>query len=69
MLILPRLLVTRVGTFAPMFSKRALEHVKLLMVGAILAPGKRTVTSVLHVMGKRDDRHFQNDHRVLSRAQ
>jgi hypothetical protein len=56
------------GAFAPLFSKRIFEHVKLLGVGAILAPGKRTVTSVLRVMGKADDRHFQNYHRVLSRA-
>jgi DDE superfamily endonuclease len=68
MLILPRLLVTVIGAFAPMFSKRVFEHVKLLLVGAILAPGKRTVTAVLRVMGQSDDRHFQNYHRVLSRA-
>jgi hypothetical protein len=68
MLILPHTLAMVLGAFAPMFSKRVFEHVKLLMVGAVLAPGKRTVTSVLRVMGKRDDRHFQHYHRVLSRA-
>jgi DDE superfamily endonuclease len=69
MLILPHPLAMVLGAFAPMFSKRVFAHVKLLIVGAILAPGKRTVTSVLRVMGKSDDRHFQNYHRVLSRAQ
>jgi hypothetical protein len=39
-----------------------------LLVGAILAPGKRTVTSVLRVMGLSDQVHFQNYHRVLSRS-
>jgi DDE superfamily endonuclease len=68
MLILPRLLVTVIGAFAPMFSKRVVEHVKLLLVGAILASGKRTITAVLGVMGHSDDRHFQNYPRVLSRA-
>jgi hypothetical protein len=68
MLILPRLLVTVIGAFAPMFSKRVFEHVKLLLVGGILAPGKRTITAVLRVMGRSDDLHFQNYHRVLSRA-
>jgi hypothetical protein len=68
MLILPRLFVTVIGAFAPMFSKRVFEHVKLLIVGALLAPGTRTVTSVLRVIGQSDDRHFQHDHRVLSRA-
>jgi len=69
MLILPHTLAMVIGAFAPLFSKRVFEHVKLLLVGAILAPGKRTVTSALRVMGKSDDRHFQNYHRVLSRAQ
>jgi DDE superfamily endonuclease len=68
MLILPYSIVMVLGAFAPMFSKRGFEHAKLLMVGAILAPGKRTVTAVLRVMGKHDERHFQNYHRVLSRA-
>jgi hypothetical protein len=68
MLILPRTLVMVIGAFAPMFSKRVFEHAKRLMVGAILAPGKRTVTAVLRVMGNADDRHFQNYHRVLNRA-
>jgi DDE superfamily endonuclease len=43
--------------------------VKLLVVGAILAPGKRTVTSVLRVMGRSHDPSFQNYHRVMNRAQ
>ena len=39
-----------------------------LLVGAILAPGKRTVTSALRVMGLSQERQFQNFHRVLNRA-
>jgi len=39
-----------------------------LLVGAILAPGKRTVTAILRVMGRSDDPHFTNFHRVLNRA-
>jgi hypothetical protein len=58
-----------IGAFAPMCSKRIFEHEKLLVVGAILAPGKRTVTSVLRVMGNSQDRSFQNYHRVLNRVQ
>jgi hypothetical protein len=68
MLILPDTLALVIGACAPMFSRRVFEPGKLLVVGAILAPGKRTVTSVLRVMGKRADRHVQNYHRVLSRA-
>ena len=39
-----------------------------LLVGAILSPGKRTVTSALRVMGLEDDRNFARYHHVLSRA-
>jgi hypothetical protein len=40
----------------------------VLLWGAILAPGKRTVTSALRIMGLSEDRHFENYHRVLNRA-
>jgi hypothetical protein len=42
--------------------------VQVLLVGAILAPGRRTVTALLRVMGLSDERHFQTYHRVLNRA-
>jgi hypothetical protein len=65
----PSLAMTTVmRAFAPLFSKRTFEPAKLLLVGAILAPGKRTVTAVLRVMGKSADAHFQNYHRILNRA-
>lgn len=41
---------------------------QVLVVGAILAPGKRTITSLLRVMGLSQEKHFQNYHRVLNRA-
>jgi hypothetical protein len=37
-------------------------------MGAILAPGRRTVTSLLRITGHSRERHFVNYHRVLSRA-
>jgi hypothetical protein len=39
-----------------------------LLVGAILAPGQRTVAAALRVMGLSDEATFQNYHRVLNRA-
>ena len=57
-----------ISAFAPVFSKRVWQHVQVLLVGAILAPGKRTVTAVLRIMGLSDDRRFQSYHRVLNRA-
>jgi DDE superfamily endonuclease len=65
---LPTAVMTVIGAFAPLFSRRIFAYVKLLLVGAILAPGQRTVTAVLRVMGKSAEAHYQNYYRVLNRA-
>src|SRR5262249_17439829 len=44
------------------------KHVKVLLTGAVLAPGKRTITAVLGIMGLRTEHHFQTYHLVLNRA-
>jgi DDE superfamily endonuclease len=54
--------------FAPCFRERSWRHAEVLLVGAILAPGTRTVTSILRVTGLGRERRFVNYHRVLSRA-
>src|SRR3954465_10648840 len=54
--------------FRPLFSPRVWGCAHVLLLGAILAPGKRTVTSALRVMGLSDESHFQNYHRALNRA-
>lgn len=54
--------------FAPVFSERVWDWVQVLVIGAILAPGKRTVTAALRVMGLSEEKQFQNYHRVLNRA-
>jgi hypothetical protein len=59
---------TILTAFARLFSKRVWQHVQILLLGAILAPGQRTVTTILRVMGLSADKHFQNFHRVLNRA-
>lgn len=68
MLTLPEPYYTLLWAFAPVVSKRIWQQVQVLVIGAILAPGKRTVTSVLRIMGLSDTLHFQNFHRVLNRA-
>lgn len=68
MLTLPVGLLNIIVDFAPLFSRRVFQHAKLLLVGAILAPGKRTVTSALRVMGRSQEKDFQTFHRVLNRA-
>jgi len=54
--------------FAPLFSKRVWQHAKVLLAGAVLAPGRRTVSSALRAMGLDQERRFHRYHRVLSRA-
>jgi hypothetical protein len=68
MLTLPFELANLIVAFAPLFSKPVFMHMQVLLVGAILAPGKRTVTAALRVCGLSNDAHFQNYHRVLNRA-
>lgn len=68
MLTLPEPYCTLIGAFAPVFSQRIWRYVPTLVLGAILAPGQRTVASVLRVMGLSLEAHFQNYHRVLNRA-
>ena len=65
---LPEEYCTVITTFAPIFSRCLWYRIQVWLVGAILAPGKRTVTAVLQVMGLSDEKHFQNYHRVLNRA-
>jgi hypothetical protein len=50
--------------FAPLFSIPVWKHVNVLLTGAILATGKRTVTACLRMMSKSQEVHFQNYHRV-----
>src|SRR5829696_4517558 len=61
-------MVQALAPFAPLFSKRVWQHAQLLVVGAILAPGKRTVASALRAMGLDQEKRFHRYHRVLSRA-
>jgi hypothetical protein len=51
MLTLPAALLPLMGAFAPLCSKPVWEHVQVWLVGAILAPGNRTVTACWRVMG------------------
>jgi hypothetical protein len=65
---LPAEMIRVLTLFAPLFSKSVFQHVQVLLAGAILAPGKRTVASALRAMGLEEERRFCRYHRVLSRA-
>ncbi len=68
MLTLPDEYNTLFNHFRPFFSKRVWQLARLMIVGAILAPGKRTVTAILRIMGLSQEKRFQKYHRVLNRA-
>lgn len=55
-------------SFAPLFRRRSWRHAEVLLLGAMLAPGRRTVASVLRIAGLARERRFVNYHRVLNRA-
>jgi len=54
--------------YAGLFCKRVFAHAQLLTIGAILAPGKRTVTAMLRIVGLQQEPAFHKYHRVLSHA-
>lgn len=66
--ILPDEFLRVILPYASLFCKRVFGHARILLAGAVLAPGKRTVTSVLRIMGLSDDKAFHKYHRVLSQA-
>jgi hypothetical protein len=65
---LPKAYVSLIQAFAPHFSNRIWQHAQVLLLGAILAPGRRTVAAVLRILGLSEERQFQTYHRVLNRA-
>ena len=54
--------------FATLFRSPTWRKAQILLVGAILAPGQRTVAAALRVMGLSDDRNYARYHQVLNRA-
>ncbi len=68
MLTLPPKIIQVLRHFEEVLSERVWEWAKVLLIGAILAPGERTVAAILRVMGQQNEKQFQNYHRVLNRA-
>lgn len=65
---LPAELLGLIVVFQPLFNKPTWENAKALLLGVLLARGKRTVTACLRIVDLSDEQHFQNYHRVLNRA-
>ena len=68
MLTLPEAIISILAPFAMLFQSRTWTNAQVLLVGAVLSPGKRTVTSALRVMGLSGDGNFARYHHVLNRA-
>ena len=68
MLRLPARFAAVILCFAPLFRQHTWRHAEVLLLGAILVPGQRTVTSILRISGLCRERRFVNHHRVLNRA-
>ncbi len=65
---LPSRFAVVILSFAPLFLQRSWRHAEVLLTGTILAPGRRTVASVLRITSLVRERRFVNYHRVLNRA-
>ena len=68
MLTLPDAILPVLHPFATLFRNPTWLKAQILLVGAILAPGQRTVAAALRVMGRSDHLDYARYHEVLNRA-
>src|SRR6516165_1971271 len=66
--IVPPILLTLMAAFREFFTAPVWDHVLVLVTGAVLTTGKRTVSAVLRVMGLSQGGDFALYHHVLSQA-
>ena len=64
----PQVLTVWLSGFRDCFTAPVWNHILVLVAGAVLAPGKRTVSQALRVMGLAAKPGFARYHEVLSRA-
>lgn len=68
MTFIPEVILTLIANFAIVFNAPTWRHAQTLLIGAILCPGKRTVTAALQVMGLAQEANFSKYHRVLNKS-
>jgi hypothetical protein len=66
--LIPSALVGWLSVFRSCFTAPVWSRVLVLVAGAVLAPGKRTVSQALRVMGLAEEPCFRRYHEVLGRA-
>jgi hypothetical protein len=64
----PRILRDWLQVLRPCFTAPSWEHVLVLVMGAVLAPGKRTVSACLRMTGRTHAGNFSSYHQLLNRA-
>ena len=62
---LPEAIIAVLVPFAPLFSRPVWVHVPVLVAGALLCRGPRTVAAVLRGVGLGEERRLARYHRVL----
>ena len=65
---LPDAIVPLLSPFASLFDARTWRKAQQLLMGAVLAPGRRTVCACLRVLGRQAEPDFALYHQVLNRA-
>ena len=68
MLTIPAPIAPFLVCFRDLFSSRVWQSAQILLIGAILCPGKRTVSAILRVMDLAQEQAYGKYHRVLNRA-
>lgn len=65
---LPDPIIAVLAHFQPAFTQPTWQKACVLLVGTLLARGRRTVTAALRQVGYQDEPHFSHYHHVLNRA-
>ena len=68
-MFLPAEIIPVLAHFAPVFTAPTYQKALVLVVGTILAKGRRTVTSALRAVGHTQTADWAKYHHVLNRAQ
>ena len=68
-MFLPTEIIPVLWHFRPAFQERTYQKAVELLIGTVLARGRRTVTSALRAIGKAQAPNWSKYHQVLNRAQ
>jgi hypothetical protein len=67
-MLLPEAIITVLAPFQPLFTTATWRKLMMLLVGTLLAHGRRTVCSALRFSGEQMNENWSQYHQVLNRA-